>query len=340
MAVMSSVDVFVPCYRYGRYLATCVESVLSQRDVDVRVLILDDASPDETEAVGRALARADGRVEYRRHTTNIGHIATYNEGLEWAAAPYNMLLSADDVLTAGALARAAQLMDANPAVTLVFGPDVPFSSEEPPRLPASADVDGGWRIWPYREFLATSCDMGHTPVMAATAVARTSTHKRIGGYLADHPHSGDTEVWLRLAAQGAVGSVDAPQGYRRVHGRNMSFDYGTVRRLAEHKKAFDEHFRLHTDVEHFRDRIDRTLAHQSFWLATRAFEAGDLATCEAGLAFAQTTFPAIRNEACWVRFDWKRRLGPRTWRAIRPVVELLRNRSEPAAATIAGSITG
>jgi glycosyltransferase involved in cell wall biosynthesis len=321
---MSSVDVFVPCYRYGRYLSTCVESILSQRDVTVRVLILDDASPDETEEVGRALARADRRVEYRRHAANIGHIATYNEGLEWVAAPYNMLLSADDVLTPGALARAAQLMDANPSVTLVFGPDVPFSSHEPPPLSASADADGEWRILSYDEFLGVSCDMGHTPVHAATAVTRTSTHKQVGGYLTDHPHSGDTEVWLRLAAQGAVGSVEAPQGYRRVHGGNMSFEYDLIRRLEEHKKAFDEHFRVHTDVEHFRGRIYRTLAHQAFWLATKAFEGGDLAACEGGLEFAQSIHPAIRKESSWLRFEWKRRLGPNTWRAIRPVVNLLR----------------
>jgi glycosyltransferase involved in cell wall biosynthesis len=337
---MSSVDVFVPCYRYGRFLATCVESILSQRDVDVRVLILDDASPDETEQVGRELARADRRVEYRRHATNIGHIATYNEGLEWVAAPYNMLLSADDVLTAGALARATRLMDANPTVTLVFGPDVPFSSDEPPRLPASADTDGEWRIWPYREFLAISCDMGHTPIHAATAVARTSTHKHVGGYLADHPHSGDTEIWLRLAAQGAVASVGAPQGYRRVHGRNMSFEYGTIGRLEEHKKAFDEHFRVHTDGEQLRERIYRTLGHQAFWLATQAFDHGDLGTCEAGLEFAQSICPAIREESCWMRFEWKRRIGPRAWRAIRPVVELLRGQPAEAAATTVRPVAG
>ena len=53
---MSSVDVVVPCYRYGHYLRQCVQSVLDQSVRDVRVLILDDASPDDTEEVGRALA--------------------------------------------------------------------------------------------------------------------------------------------------------------------------------------------------------------------------------------------------------------------------------------------
>ena len=43
---MSSVDVFVPCYRYGHFLRECVKSVLSQSGVSVRVLIIDDASPD------------------------------------------------------------------------------------------------------------------------------------------------------------------------------------------------------------------------------------------------------------------------------------------------------
>ncbi len=47
---MSFVDVIVPCYRYGHFLRECVESVLEQ-EVNVRVLIIDDASPDDTAEV-------------------------------------------------------------------------------------------------------------------------------------------------------------------------------------------------------------------------------------------------------------------------------------------------
>ena len=46
------VDVIVPCYNYGDVLEACVNSVLTQHDVDVRVLVMDDASSDTTEAVG------------------------------------------------------------------------------------------------------------------------------------------------------------------------------------------------------------------------------------------------------------------------------------------------
>src|SRR5438067_2341316 len=117
---MRSVDVIVPCYKYGRFLRESVESVLDQDGVDVRVLIIDDASVDDTRDVGRALAE-DPRVEYRRHAVNRGHIATYNEGIDWASADYALLLSADDMLTPGAFSRATRLMDEHPEIGFTFG---------------------------------------------------------------------------------------------------------------------------------------------------------------------------------------------------------------------------
>ena len=157
---MASVDVFVPCYNYGRFLRDAVGSVLAQEGVAVRVLILDDCSTDDSERVGRALAAADPRVEYRRHAANRGHIATYNEGIDWSDGDYCMLLSADDLLTPGALARAAGLMEAHPEVGMTYGQIIrtaspEFASVPPPALAGSVhrlyDVPGAG---PHRR---TSC---------------------------------------------------------------------------------------------------------------------------------------------------------------------------------------
>ncbi|WDR02949.1 glycosyltransferase family A protein [Devosia algicola] len=49
---MTTVDIVVPCYNYARYLGQCVESVLSQQKVSVRVLIIDDCSTDNSAEVG------------------------------------------------------------------------------------------------------------------------------------------------------------------------------------------------------------------------------------------------------------------------------------------------
>src|SRR5881227_754343 len=111
---MSSIDVIVPCYRYGRYLRKCVRSVLGQGLPGTRVLVIDDSSPDDTAEVAAALCAEDERVHLIRHPVNKGHIATYNEGIEWANARYLLLLSADDFVLPGALVRAAALLDEHP----------------------------------------------------------------------------------------------------------------------------------------------------------------------------------------------------------------------------------
>ena len=124
-------SVAVPCYNYGHYLAGAVEAVLAQRDVDVDVLIIDDCSTDDTPAIGRSLAE-DPRVTYVRHPENRGHIATFNEGVDWAANDYFLLISADDILAPGALARAAYAFERHPSVGLVYGGVERFSGTVEP----------------------------------------------------------------------------------------------------------------------------------------------------------------------------------------------------------------
>jgi glycosyltransferase involved in cell wall biosynthesis len=94
---------------------------LTQSSPELRVLITDDASPDNTAEIAEELVCSDPRVDYRRHTSNRGLIATANEGIAWARADYMLLLSADDYLLPSALSRSADLMDDRPSVAFTFG---------------------------------------------------------------------------------------------------------------------------------------------------------------------------------------------------------------------------
>ena len=133
------VSVIIPCYKYAHFLEDAVASVLEHQDgVDVRVLIIDDASPDASAAVARAIAARDPRVEVIVHETNQGNIATFNEGLlDWADGDYCLLMSADDRATPGALRRAADLLDAHPqagsCTATPYGPPTGNPFHEPER---------------------------------------------------------------------------------------------------------------------------------------------------------------------------------------------------------------
>ena len=224
---MSRVDVIVPCYKYGHFLRQCVESVLTQEGVDVRVLIIDDASPDNTAEVAEELAAVDSRVTFCRHAVNRGHIDTYNEGLEWATGEFTLLLSADDMLTPGSLSRAARLMDTHSEVGFTYGRAI---RTETPGLPFCPPPESyPQKVVPGLEWLKVNCVEGGNLVLAPTAVVRTSLQKRLGGYRKELPHAGDMEMWLRFAVHSAVGFIDAEQAYYRLHGQNMFLQYPGVR---------------------------------------------------------------------------------------------------------------
>lgn len=118
---MSSIDVVAPCYQYGRYLRDCVGSILSQKVDATRVLIIDNASSDNTLNVARQLNNEDKRVEVLSRKTNLGQHASYNEGIDWAAADYFMILDADDMLAPGSLTRAISPLDDNSGVIFCHG---------------------------------------------------------------------------------------------------------------------------------------------------------------------------------------------------------------------------
>jgi Glycosyl transferase family 2 len=274
---MSSVSVIIPCYRYAQFLPECVASVLAQRDVDLRVLILDDASPDETPAVAAALAAADSRIEYRRHAANQGHIATYNDGLAWASGDYTAMVSADDLLTPGALARAARLLDAHPEVGFVYGSIVPFVSGQPlpPARPAGGPQgDLPWQISPGLEWFKTACRRAHVYIVSPEVVMRTDLQHQLGGYRAELPHSADVHLWLRFALHADVGRlIDSDQSYYRSHAGNLHNVLAPTRyidltqRQAAFEAALQEYAERHANSAALHRTASRGFARQALGAA-------------------------------------------------------------------------
>lgn len=329
---MNSVDVFVPCYRYGHFLRECVESVLSQTGVKVRVLIIDDASPDDTAEVAAELVREDPRVSLVRHAVNKGHIATYNEGIDWASADYMLLLSADDYLLPGALSCAANLMDAHPEVGLIFGNFIVLSddgTETPVNYLVEATKNSGPRVLKGLEFIELSG--ANCIVSTCTAVVRTAVQKRLGGYRPELPHAGDMEMWLRFAAHASVGFVAAYQGVHRRHCANMSSAYfkdGLLGDLQQRKAALDCFFETCRDILPHPERLYRKLLWQlsgtAVGLASAALNTSDTAVSKQVSEFALAVCPQINRSLGWLKLACKRRIGPRAWRALRPAVASIR----------------
>ena len=196
----SDVTVVIPCYNYGHYLTAAVDSVLSQPGVDAHVVIVDDASPDGSAEIAKELAHTRPRVRAILHRENQKHIRTYNDGLKRVETEYVALVSADDVLAPGSLARSVSLMQRYPQVGLVYGPIATFADDQE-RLPTRNRRYHLWRIWDGDEWTRGVARSGYNPIASPEALVRTSAMREIGLYNPDLPHTGDLEYWLRIAAR-------------------------------------------------------------------------------------------------------------------------------------------
>ena len=272
------VSVVVPTYNYGRFLTECVESVLSQAHVDVDVIIVDDASTDDTAAVGFALAARDDRVRMITHPENKGHITTFNEGLFEAQGTYVVLLDADDVLAPGSLARstalpggptggrhgvgpAARVHRRDAAAHLVQGPQL--VAVVGPRLARGPLPQ---RVQPHHHARDRDAHVGM---------------RDTGGMKHARPHTADFELWMQMAARAEVGRVNGPvQAYYRVHPDSMqrTIYAGVLTDLRGRWGAFDAVFAgdagRFPDADQLHDAARRAIAGWALDLACRAYDRG------------------------------------------------------------------
>jgi glycosyltransferase involved in cell wall biosynthesis len=310
-------DVIVPCYNYGRYLRQCVTSVLREPRLAVRVLIIDDASSDDSAEEARRLAAEDDRIEVRVHATNQGHVATFNEGLDWVEQDYLLLLSADDIAAPGALRRAVDLMEARPEVAFVIGRAIRFRTEDEFAAAEREALDDlaagvGEQVTAGWDFIGRLCHSSMNPVETATAVVRSAVHKRVGHYAPALRHSGDLEMWLRCARHGHVGEIAAVQAFVRLHGANMRDGYcgqDAQGDYLQRRDAFVSFFeRLGDDPDHgvLLDVALSALAQNLLWDASRAIEQGR--PCAELVALAIDIHPGVRRTAQYRRLMIKRRM--------------------------------
>jgi len=97
------VSVLVPAWNAGRSIPRALDSLLADAEANLQVVVVDDASTDDTIAVVEGIAARDPRVELVRSPVNGGPSAARNLGLPLLRGEWMTFLDADDRLLAGAL---------------------------------------------------------------------------------------------------------------------------------------------------------------------------------------------------------------------------------------------
>lgn len=91
---MPLVSVLMPAFNCARYIETAIDSILNQTYRNIELLVVDDASTDDTADIVENYK--DSRVKLRRNSQNGGYLSTVNKLFEWAEGDYITFQDADD----------------------------------------------------------------------------------------------------------------------------------------------------------------------------------------------------------------------------------------------------
>jgi len=115
------VSIGLPVYNGEQYIREAIDSVMAQTYTDFELVISDNASTDETEAICQEYTNKDSRIKYIRQPVNIGIVNNFNYLLNHAHSAYFTWLAHDDYLDSSFLEVIVRYLDKHNDVVLCSG---------------------------------------------------------------------------------------------------------------------------------------------------------------------------------------------------------------------------
>ena len=222
--MMPKVSVVIPTCNRAAFLRAAIESVLSQTFQDFEIIVIDDASRDETPEMVRALG--DGRIRYLRHESRKGQGATRNAGIREARGDYVALLDDDDEWLPEKLRRQVALLERAPAkLGLIY---TGFFKVDASSKRVLSEVRPQQRGEVF-DALARGNWIG----TCSTVLLRRICFDRAGYFDEDLASGADYDMWVRVARHFQVDCIEEPLVLYRVHAERISTSRDTTIRGVE-----------------------------------------------------------------------------------------------------------
>jgi glycosyltransferase involved in cell wall biosynthesis len=209
MSATPTVSVVIPAHNAARWLHETIDSVLAQSFGDLELIVVNDASRDDTAAVARAVT--DPRVRVIDNAENIGAPATRNRGIEAARGEFLAFLDADDLALPHRLERQVGFLRTTPEVGLCGAWAETFG--------ARTEI---WTAHPRHDQIKTEL-LFRSGLLQSTVVCRRALLQRFAlRYDPAIALSEDYELWTRCAEVMRLANLTEVLVRYRIHGDNAS----------------------------------------------------------------------------------------------------------------------
>ncbi len=225
-----TISIIIPCYNREDFIAKTIQSVLDQSFSSIEILVIDDGSTDNTQAVLEPFRDA---IRYFRIPHSGGPSRPRNIGLQNAVGDLISFFDSDDLMLPGKLAAAAQVFQSHSDIDFLFtnfqscdkngtlvDPDYLSRYEEfrkilHPTGEANLSLLNGTEVYPnllHSNFIGTS-----------SVVARSHVFTEVGNFKESMPNAEDFNLWCRIARHGsAFAFLNAPYHSYRIHPNSIT----------------------------------------------------------------------------------------------------------------------
>lgn len=229
------VSVIVPNYNYARFLRRRIDSILSQSYQDFELILLDDASSDDSRAV----------IEEYRHNPHVTQVCIndvnsggvfyqWRRGLSLAKGDYVWIAEADDYAAPGFLESCVRVLDAHPDVDICQTGSTMVDEDEKP-IAKSYDkftTQGGVFLSDGPEYIKRHLRWENTLYNASGILFRRSAvPEGVLEIATTYRVTGDWVFWSMMAEKGGVAVVREKLSYFRRTSSSVSSGNNVVEDL-------------------------------------------------------------------------------------------------------------
>ena len=221
---MPQVSVIIPTHNRATYLKGAIASVLKQTFRDFELVVVDDASTDETLEVVRSFS--DNRIKYFRHETQRGGSAARNSGIVKSKCDYIAFLDDDDEWALEKLKLQIRLLDRTPKQIAAVYTGYAWIDRKSGKLV-------GKRIPTSSGNLLSALYEGNCVGTTSTVVVRRVCFKTVGLFDETLPSFQDYDMWLRIARVFCFECIDQPLVKYYSHENKISTNFDALKKGAD-----------------------------------------------------------------------------------------------------------
>lgn len=229
-----TVDVIIPAYNISRHLPAALESVIAQTFQNWRIVVVDDGSTDQTEAVLKTFQeRLGARLTYLKQA-NQGPSAARNTGIRHASGELIAFLDGDDLWVPERLADSVACLAANRAAGLSYGLVT--------RITEAGEVIGTFAGNGQHAAgrLASQIYMRRVEFPCPTVTVRRACLDVVGLFDEGMRATEDRDLWLRIAQRYEIAFVPKVLALYRTAASSASLNYDKMMRAQLH--FIEKHF--------------------------------------------------------------------------------------------------